>query len=185
MGEKKRSGYRNKVLRDVKGKEQIYYMPDLKEGDYVTIRRTRPRRKYRGNKSYRGGKYFRVVAGGDLYGCFLRANSDVKLANAEKERARLKVYGYKTYDLFDFDHFIADNFPKMIEKFLAKYTDVVSEDSPYYSEVVKALTELKTFLDEEAKDDRDWMPDEEWEAYHSKMVEVWANFGKIFRQLWI
>lgn len=175
-------------MNELKGKQPTYFMPNLQEGDYVTIRKVRPRRKYkRPNKEKwcGGGKYFRVVATSDLYGCFVSVNSQKKLDKAAKEQAKLKVDGYRTRDLFNLDDFIATNFPKMIEEFLKKYQSIVSDESPNYKEVVQTLTELKTILEDNANKDIWGMSDEEWEKRYNKIIKVWAKFGKIFPCLWI
>ena len=188
MGKKKQSWRRSEVLREVKGKEPTYCIPNLEDGDYVTIRKARPRRKYkRPNKDkwYENGKYFRVVAASNLYGCFVRVNSKKIVDEMAKEQAKLKVDGYRTRDLFNLDNFIANNFPKMIEEFLRKYQSIVSDESPNYSEVVQTLTELKTVLEDSANKDIWGMSHEEWEARHNKMIEVWTKFGKIFPCLWV
>lgn len=176
------------LLREIKGKENIQTMCNLKAGDIVCIKKARPRRKYKRpdkEKYYSSGKYFKVAAANDLYGCFLTVNSDKKIKREDEERARLMVDGYKTSDLFDLSYFMFQNFPKMLDDFIRNYKRIVSEKDKDYSEVTKTIEELKAFLEKYKDKDVSILSDKEADTFFKESHKVWSNFGKVFYGLWI
>ena len=167
-------------MSGIKGKDSIQTMSNLKPGDYVTIRRARPRRKYRRpdkEKFFSSGKYFRVMATNDNYGCFLTNNSAKQVAAEDASRINLMVNGYKTSDIYDLRDFMTENFPQMIDDFLKEFQRLISPEDIHYEEIVTTLTNLKTALEDIHQAD---FSDE----LYDRCKKVWSDFGKIFFYLW-
>lgn len=178
---------RSEMLSNAAGKKVSQSLDSFKDGDIVKIVKVRPKnKKWTKNKERYWPKYYRIVASNGTYGILASAdNSEVKKEDEEKLAVITK--GYKPSDIFDLDLFMSECFPDMIDKYIEKYTQIISEESPHYKDTLKVLQNLKENLEENKTFmlSEDQFNEEKRTALQKKTKKVFGKFGEYLHSFWI
>lgn len=172
---------RLELVSNSAGKTISRRLDSFKDGDVVKIVKARPK-----NKKRYWPKYYRIVASNGTYGILASAdNSEVK--KEDEEKLAIITKGYKPSDVFDLDLFMSECFPDMIDKYIEKYTQIVSEESPHYKDVIKVLQNLKKNLEENKAIllSQDLISEEEIIALQKKTKKAFGKFGEYLHMFWI
>lgn len=175
------------LVNNSAGKTISRRLDSFKDGDIVKIVKARPKnKKWTKNKKRYWPKYYRIVASNGTYGILASAdNSEVK--KEDEEKLAIITKGYKPSDVFDLDLFMSECFPDMIDKYIEKYTQIVSEESPHYKDVIKVLQNLKKNLEENKAIllSQDLISEEEIIALQKKTKKAFGKFGEYLHMFWI
>lgn len=178
---------RLELVSNSAGKTISRRLDSFKDGDVVKIVKARPKnKKWTKNKKRYWPKYYRIVASNGTYGILASAdNSEVK--KEDEEKLAIITKGYKPSDVFDLDLFMSECFPDMIDKYIEKYTQIVSEESPHYKDVIKVLQNLKKNLEENKAIllSQDLISEEEIIALQKKTKKAFGKFGEYLHMFWI
>lgn len=178
---------RLELVSNSAGKTISRRLNSFKDGDVVKIVKARPKnKKWTKNKKRYWPKYYRIVASNGTYGILASAdNSEVK--KEDEEKLAIITKGYKPSDVFDLDLFMSECFPDMIDKYIEKYTQIVSEESPHYKDVIKVLQNLKKNLEENKAIllSQDLISEEEIIALQKKTKKAFGKFGEYLHMFWI
>ena len=178
---------RSEIVNNSAGKIISRRLENFKDGDIVKIVKARPKnKKWIKNKSRHWPKYYRIVASNGTYGILASAN-DSEVKKEDEEKLAIITKGYKPSDVFDLDLFISECFPDMIDKYIEKYIQIVSEESPHYKDTLKVLQNLKENLEENKtfmlSDDQ--FDEEKRIALQKKTKKAFGKFGEYLHSFWI
>ena len=178
---------RSEIVNNSAGKIISRRLENFKDGDIVKIVKARPKnKKWIKNKSRHWPKYYRIVASNGTYGILASAN-DSEVKKEDEEKLAIITKGYKPSDVFDLNLFISEYFPDMIDKYIEKYTQIVSEESPHYKDNLKVLQNLKENLEENKtfmlSDDQ--FDEEKRIALQKKTKKAFGKFGEYLHSFWI
>ena len=178
---------RSEIVNNSAGKTISRRLDSFKDGDIVKIVKARPKnKKWIKNKKRYWPKYYRIIASNGTYGILASAN-DSEVKKEDEEKLAIITKGYKPSDVFDLDLFISECFPDMIDKYIEKYTQIVSEESSHYKDTLKVLQNLKENLEEnKAFMLSDNQFDEEKRiALQKKTKKAFGKFGEYLHSFWI
>ena len=175
------------ILNNSTGKTISRRLENFKDGDIVKIVKARPKnKKWIKNKKRYWPKYYRIVASNGTYGILVSAN-DSEVKKEDEEKLAIITKGYKPSDVFDLDLFISECFPDMIDKYIEKYIQIVSEESSHYKDTLKVLQNLKENLEENKafmlSDDQ--FDEEKRIALQKKTKKAFGKFGEYLHSFWI
>lgn len=178
---------RSEIVNNSAGKTISRRLDSFKDGDIVKIVKVRPKnKKWIKNKKRYWPKYYRIIASNGTYGILASAN-DSEVKKEDEEKLAIITKGYKPSDVFDLDLFISECFPNMIDKYIEKYTQIVSEESPHYKDTLKVLQNLKENLEENKafmlSDDQ--FDEEKRIALQKKTKKAFGKFGEYLHSFWI
>ncbi len=166
----------------------------FKDGDIIKIAPIRPKNKkwLRKRNFTKGACYYRIVKKNTHYGYIIQEPFYDYIKEEDKNKLDVIINGYKPSDIYDLGYFVMNYFPDMIDKFLEKYKQYVSENDIHYNQTINILTKLKECIKKDKKDFDNLFTDipESKSAKYYKEVEeqnseVWKEFGRILRHLWI
>lgn len=175
------------ILNNSTGKTISRRLDSFKDGDIVKIVKTRPKnKKWIKNKRRYWPKYYRIVASNGTYGILASAN-DSEVKKEDEEKLAVITKGYKPSDIFDLDLFMSECFPDMIDKYIEKYTQIISEESPHYKDTLKVLQNLKENLEENKAFmlSEDQFNEEKRTALQKKTKKAFGKFGEYLHSFWI
>lgn len=178
---------RSEIVNNSAGKTISRRLDSFKDGDIVKIVKARPKnKKWIKNKKRYWPKYYRIIVSNGTYGILASAN-DSEVKKEDEEKLAIITKGYKPSDVFDLDLFINECFPDMIDKYIEKYTQIVSEESPHYKDTLKVLQNLKENLEENKafmlSDDQ--FDEEKRIALQKKTKKAFGKFGEYLHSFWI
>lgn len=178
---------KSEMLSNIAGKKVSRRLDSFKDGDIVKIVKVRPKnKKWANNKRHRWPKYYRIVASNGTYG-ILASASNTEVNEIDEEKLAVITKGYKPSDVFDLDLFISECFPDMIDKYIEKYTQIISEESPHYKDTLKVLQNLKENLEENKAFilSEDQFNEEKRIALQKKTKKAFGKFGEYLHSFWI
>lgn len=177
---------KNKYKASMKGKISATSLPKLKTRDIVKVVKARPKQKNRRKNQY-SGKYLQVLFNEKGILTLIPAN-EFEVESDKNQRNQIRKLGYTTYDLYDLDYFVQNNFPQMIDDHIEKLNKYVDlEKMPDKNKAIRALINLKEFLEEQKELDTLALSydSEEYKEFEKKSKKVWGDFGKYIHYYWI
>ncbi len=178
---------KSEMLSNIAGKTISRRLDSFKDGDIVKIVKARPKnKKWAKNKRCRWPKYYRIVASNGTYG-ILASASNTEVNEIDEEKLAVITKGYKPSDVFDLDMFMSECFPDMIDKYIEKYAQIISEESPHYKDTLKVLQNLKENLEENKAFmlSEDQFDEEKRIALQKKTKKAFGKFGEYLHSFWI